>query len=189
VCSKEFRQPVTLPAIGMHNVSNALAAFAVGSLLDISPEQAAAALAAYVPSGMRQRVVKLEGLTVIEDCYNASPDSIEAALFALRDMPVKGRRIAVLGDMLELGSYAEREHLKCGVIARSSGVDLLFAYGENAKYYDEGAGKGTLYKDKSELAASLLRELKQGDAVLFKASRGMKLEDIIKEIYEGWNKK
>ncbi|MCI8497349.1 MAG: UDP-N-acetylmuramoyl-tripeptide--D-alanyl-D-alanine ligase, partial [Clostridiales bacterium] len=91
---------VVLPAVGMHNVLNAAAAFGAGILLGVTPEEAVRGLSRYIPSGMRQRVVICDGITVIEDCYNASPDSMQASLSVLERFPHPGKRVAVLGDML-----------------------------------------------------------------------------------------
>ena len=184
----EHQISVELPAVGRHQVYDALAAAAAGSFLGVPLDEIARGLSEYVPSGMRQRVVRHKGLIVIEDCYNASPDSIKAALQALASMEGVERKIAVLGDMLELGEYAEKAHRNCGRLAAQSGVDLLFAYGENARFYVEEAEKcgvqGAFYEDKDGLANALLSQLKPGDCVLFKASRGMKLEEVIQKIYQ-----
>ena len=181
------RYPMELPAVGMHNVYNACIAFACGMLLNVSPEQAVKGLSEYVPTGMRQKIVRRGGITVIEDCYNASPDSIKASLRVLRDLDCK-RRIAVLGDMKELGSYSRTAHLECGAAAAENGVDVLLAYGPEAKAYVEGAEGGIPtalhFDDKRELVMKLCSMLQEGDAVLFKASRAMKLEEAIESVYD-----
>ncbi|HQD73134.1 MAG TPA: Mur ligase family protein, partial [Clostridiales bacterium] len=100
---------VKLPAAGRHNIINALLALAAGKVFDIPVEDMCKALQLYEPSGMRQRVKVVKGITFIEDCYNASPDSVNASLSVLKNMTVK-RRIAVLGDMLELGDIAVSAH-------------------------------------------------------------------------------
>ncbi|MBQ1397928.1 MAG: UDP-N-acetylmuramoyl-tripeptide--D-alanyl-D-alanine ligase, partial [Clostridia bacterium] len=137
--------------------------------------------------GMRQKIVRRGGITVIEDCYNASPDSIKASLRVLRDLDCK-RRIAVLGDMKELGSYSRTAHLECGAAAAENGVDVLLAYGPEAKAYVEGAEGGIPtalhFDDKRELVMKLCSMLQEGDAVLFKASRAMKLEEAIESVYD-----
>ncbi len=180
------RYPVTLPAVGIHNVYNACIAFACGMLLGVSPEQAVRGLSVYVPTGMRQKIVRKGGVTVIEDCYNASPDSIKASLRVLRDMDCQ-RRIAVLGDMKELGSYSRTAHLACGKAAGDCGVDVLLAVGDEAKGYVEGAGNTVPrvehFDDKQALVQALSEMLHEGDAVLVKASRAMKLEEVIAGIY------
>lgn len=183
------RYPVTLPAVGQHNVYNACIAFACGMLLDVSAEQAVKGLSEYVPTGMRQKIVRKGGITVIEDCYNASPDSIKASLRVLRDYDCR-RRIAVLGDMKELGSYSRTAHLECGRAVAESGMDVLLAYGEDAKWYIEGAGSDVPcalhFDDKQALADKLCSLLREGDAVLVKGSRAMKLEEVILAIYSVW---
>lgn len=178
---------VYIPVIGMHNVYNACAAFLCGIFTGVTPENALKGLREYVPDGRRQNICHFGEYTFIEDCYNASPDSITAALSVLSSVPCTGRRIAVLGDMLELGEYARKAHHDCGVQAAESGVDMLFAYGPYAAYYVEGAGErvsSRLYDDKEQLAADLAEAIEPGDAVLFKASRGMKLEDVYNKVYE-----
>lgn len=182
--------PVCLPTIGEHNVLNAVAAAAVGEWYGVTPAQIAAGLQNYVPSGMRQRVVRMEGLTVIEDCYNASPDSVKAALRTLRDFPGTGRKIAVLGDMKELGDYAEASHRLCGGYAAEMKADHLFTYGENSRFTAEEGERSGLptenFTEAERLADALAAFLQEGDTVLFKASRGMKLEEVIHLLYEKW---
>lgn len=177
---------VELPFPGRHNVYNALAAAAAGSLFGIEPEDAFEALKKYVPAGMRQRIVKKCGMTFIEDCYNASPDSQAAALAVLGGMNAK-RKIAVIGDMLELGSYSAQAHALVGQKAAENNIDVLFTYGERSLEAAKAAsGKIETIRsflDKEELSAELKAMLELGDAVLFKASRGMKLEDVIYSVY------
>lgn len=184
---KGDRYDVSLPAVGIHNVYNACVAFACGMLMDVSPEQAVKGLAEYVPSGMRQRIVQKGGITVIEDCYNASPDSIKASLQVLSDYNCT-RRIAVLGDMKELGDYSYTAHTSCGKIAAEKNVDVLLVYGPEAAGYIKGAD-GRIpcalhFDDKDELASALCAMLCEGDAVLVKGSRAMKLEDVIAKVYD-----
>ncbi len=184
---EDVKREIVLPTVGMHNVYNACAAFVCGMLAGVTPDEAVAGLAAYTPDGRRQKFTRKKGITFIEDCYNASPDSIIASLAVLADTDCSGRRIAVLGDMLELGDYAPKAHSDCGKAAAEKGIDLLMAYGPNARYYIEGAGErveSRHYSDKAELARELHAMLREGDAVLFKASRGMRLEDVFTAIYE-----
>ncbi len=184
-------QKITLPTIGLHNVYNALAAFAVGIHHGISPEKCAEALLKYVPSGMRQKIVKKNDIIFIEDCYNASPDSQKASMNAL--MLIDGKRhIAVIGDMLELGSYSDKAHRDVGEYAAEKKVDYLFTYGEQSKLAAETGKASGLenvfsFDEKDKLAEKLISVLEAGDVVSFKASRGMRLEDVIKMIYEGMN--
>lgn len=181
-------QKVTLPTVGKHNVYDALAAFSVGVTLGIKPEKIAAGLSKYKTVGLRQRIEEKNGITVIADCYNASLDSQKAALNVLSEYPAK-RRIAVLGDMLELGAFSEEAHKSVGEYAAEKNLDLLFCYGKESKAIKDGAGDAVETKhflDKAELEAALLETLRAGDAVLFKASRGMKLEEIIENLYKEW---
>ena len=184
-------QHIKIPTIGIHNVYNALAAFTVGYVLDIEPQMCANALEGYVPAGMRQRVTQVGGIKSIEDCYNASPDSMRASIKALAD--IKGnKKIAVLADMLELGEYSREAHLSVGNMVGENKIDILLAYGNDAKYYVENAKAGGveayLFDDKQALADKLLQCASSGDVVMFKGSRGMKLEDIINTVYKGWEK-
>lgn len=186
------KQHITIPTIGIHNVYNALAAFAVGYFLNVEPQAAADALGTYVPAGMRQKVVDVDGITSIEDCYNASPDSMRAALKTLSN--IKGnKKIAVLGDMLELGDYSKTAHTEVGKAVAENKIDYLLAYGNDAKFYVDGAKQygvenAFLFDDKEKLSEMLLNIATKGDAILFKGSRGMKLEDVINTVYKGWRK-
>lgn len=189
VCFPGGEQRVALPVIGRHQVYNALAAFGAGLLFGVSPARIAAGLAGYVPAGMRQRIRRAGGVTVIEDCYNASPDSQKAALTVLAKTPAK-RRIAVLGDMLELGSFSETAHRQVGAFAAEAGLDALYCVGEASKATAEAAS-GSLpaywFAEKSGLFSALREAIRPGDAVLFKASRGMALEEVIQKLYGEWN--
>lgn len=185
------KQKIVLPTVGIHNVYNALCAFAVGLYHGIEPGKCASALEKYVPSGMRQKIIRKNGIVFIEDCYNASPDSQKASMNAL--MTIEGKRhLAVIGDMLELGSYSEKAHRDVGDYAAEKKVDYLFTYGKQSLFSAESAKKSGLenvfsFDDKEKLAEKLICTLREGDVVSFKASRGMKLEEVIKMIYEGMN--
>ena len=185
-------QKVKLPTVGIHNVYDALSAFTVGLELKIEPEKIAQALSEYEPSGMRQRIKDINGIKVIEDCYNASPDSQRAALNALKSVKSE-RKIAVLGDMLELGDYSKQAHCDIGKYAAEKQIDMLFTFGEESKNITETAQKlgmdAFAFTDKTVLFNALKGELKKGDAVLFKASRGMKLEEVIEMLYKEWENK
>lgn len=187
-----FTQPVTIPTVGIHNVYNALAAMAVGYVTGVDPAAAASALANYVPAGMRQNLVQVGGVQVIEDCYNASPDSMRAALQTLGKLSVR-RRYAVLGAMLELGDYAKEAHTQVGKMAAENGIDGVLAYGADAAYIVEAAKQAglenaRLFDTKEALAQSLAQQVQPGDGVLFKGSRGMHLEDVMHTVYERWEK-
>lgn len=180
---------IEIPVIGRHNVYNACAAFICGGLAGVTPAEAIEGLKNYVPDERRQKIIDKDGVTLISDCYNASPDSIRASLSVLRQIPCKGKRIAVLGDMFELGDYAKKAHTDCGAAVAENGIDMLFALGNNAAYYIEGASDASdkvdarKYDDKDSLAADLKSVLAPGDAVLFKASRGMKMEEVVEKVF------
>lgn len=183
---------VSLPYPGRHNVYNSLAAVAAGSLFGVELSDALEALKGYVPAGMRQRINKKYGMTFIEDCYNASPDSQAAALAVLGGMNSQ-RKIAVIGDMLELGSVSKDAHYGVGTKAAENRIDAVFTYGERSLETAKGAADGGVadvrsFEDKQALSEQLVSYLKEGDAVLFKASRGMKLEDVIYSVYEALDK-
>ena len=174
--------PCRLNVAGMHNVYNALAAIAMGSENGISLSDACKALENYRPTGLRQKITAINGVTVIEDCYNASPDSQQAALRVLGSMNVK-RKIAVIGDMLELGSYSEKAHSDVGAFVYENGVDILYTIGEYSSFTSKKARELGVknvyhYTDKPSLLGDLIKEIRSGDAVLFKGSRGMKMEEI-----------
>ena len=183
--SKECSFVVVLPTTGEHNVYDALAAISVGAELGIEPQKMADALAGYVPAGMREKIEVVKGITLVEDCYNASPDSVRALSNTLRIKGEGGRRkIAVIADMLELGAYSEEGHRNCGKYLADAGVDLLLTYGKLAKFVaDEAKKNGVLrvfeFDSKEELAKHLIPLLKEGDVVAFKGSRGMMLEEVI----------
>ncbi len=175
-----------LPTVGIHNVKNALAAYIVGIIAGMTPQEIVCGLAKYQPTGNRQNIMEKNGQTVIADCYNASPDSMRAALSVLGGYQCTGRKIAVLGDMLELGEHSEALHAKVGEMAKNAGIDMLFCYGSAAKGIAANAGDALeifCTEDAQELAAKLKETLKEGDCVLFKASHGMHLEHTIEAIY------
>lgn len=183
------RIPIRIMSVGIHNVIDALAAFAVGKSLKIEDETVAAGLLSYVSSGMRQKITVVRGITFIEDCYNASPESVKAALSVL-EVQESARHIAVLGDMLELGAYAEKAHREIGECLKDNKVDALFTYGTLAKEIALAAEKNIdevyTFENKAELSYKLAAYLRRGDSVLFKASRAMKLEEAIDKIYKEW---
>lgn len=181
----EGRCTVHTASQGEHNVTNALAAAACGWLLGLDADELADGLAAYQPVGMRERRYEKNGFTIYEDCYNASPDSMEAALRALHDMP-GGHKIAVLGGMGELGDYAPEGHRRAGRAAAQY-ADRVLAYGANTEYLCEGALQAGMNEQavqcypSHETLVQALREIAQpGDVLLFKGSRAMQMENALK---------
>ena len=177
---------VSIPTAGLHTVYDALAAYAAATRLGLDPARCAAALSRYQATGMRQHIVEKGGITFIEDCYNASPDSMKAALSVLKALP-NARKIALLGDMLELGDASESGHRATGEWAADAGVSLLIAYGPNSAVMAEAAKKRGIATVHCQTAAEVLQYLQQsvrpGDAVLVKASHAMKLDEILADFY------
>ena len=197
VSSAEGKFAVQLPLPGAHNAINAAAAFAVAHQLGVAPDAIVAALQTAQLPGARMRVIQTESLTIIDDCYNAGPDSMRAALQTLRDFPSNGRRVAVLGAMRELGEFSDEEHRKIGELAGSF-VYLLLGVGEETQpllnVAVETAKKvenqlSAFWNENAAEAAQFLGEamshpngLKAGDIVLVKGSRSVGLEVIVKAL-------
>lgn len=176
----DTRFSVQLALEGMHFVNDAMAAVAVGLEMGITPENIANALAAFRNMAGRQEIYEKNGYTIIQDCYNAGPESMAAALNVLGNR--NGRRIAVLGDMLELGICADAEHYKVGRIAAKK-VDILLAYGPHSVRVLKGAitggmqqAKARAFTERENLVQALKYLAKPGDVILFKGSRGMHME-------------
>jgi len=164
---------------GIHNVYNMLAAFAAAHALRIDLSRAATAISKFKSVDMRSEIVENGGVTYILDCYNANPVSMKYAIDLLAAMKSVGRRVAVLGDMLELGKESPSFHRDLGKYARDKEIDMLFCYGKIAFDIAEAFGGKAIYSaDKSELASKLSEYIQQGDTVLFKGSRGVALEEI-----------
>jgi UDP-N-acetylmuramoyl-tripeptide--D-alanyl-D-alanine ligase len=171
----EISFPVALYLEGEHFVPDALAAVAVGLKLGVTPENIRQSLMDFQNMAGRQEIFKADGYTIIKDCYNAGPESMAAALNVLSRR--EGRKIAVLGDMLELGDCAPDEHFKLGRTAAAK-ADLIFAYGPFAPKVVEGAGEkiARAFTDHAVLAEALKACAEEGDTILFKGSRGMHME-------------
>lgn len=166
-----------IPAYGIHMVYAALEAAAAGFILGLSDEEIARGINAYRVVGRRGAVTSTGKITLIDDCYNANPDSMRCALDSLRDMP--GRHVAVLADMLEMGPGEEKMHFELGRYAAENGVELLLCCGKLSRYTAEGAENKALWFESREALAAVLPEyIKPGDTVLVKGSRGMHMEDI-----------
>lgn len=173
-----FTAKLSIP--GAHNVLNALAAASVGLLMGETVENIRTGLVSYTASGMRQNIYEQNGFRIYADCYNASPDAMEATLGVLGTMGDTGRRIAVLGSMLELGDYTEEGHRRAGRAAAEH-ADVLYAYGPSADAIARGAEEKGMtavhaFTDQNELVEKLRADAKPGDALLFKGSRGMRME-------------
>lgn len=174
------RLAIRLAFPGRHNVINAVAAAAVGLHFGLSPEQIREGLEALLPSPGWKRLELLEagGVRLINDTYNANPDSVRLAIDTLCDTPCSGRRIAVIGDMLELGEASAPEHRAIGSYFRGLPVEHLFTLGDYAGLVCEASGMpgARHFSSREALADALARLVRAGDVVLLKGSRGMRLE-------------
>jgi UDP-N-acetylmuramoyl-tripeptide--D-alanyl-D-alanine ligase len=180
------RENVLLPLVGAHNIHNALAAVAVSLERGISPSDAAGALASLRPADKRGQVLQVGNITVINDCYNSNPKALEAMIDALAEMPAK-RRIVVAGEMLELGPAGEDLHHRAGQHAGRKKIDFVIGVRGLAKNMADAAkesGSAAEFVATPEEAGEwLAREARDGDVVLLKASRGVKLERAL----DAWN--
>jgi UDP-N-acetylmuramoyl-tripeptide--D-alanyl-D-alanine ligase len=186
--SREMRQSVHSPLLGKHNVYNVLAAAAIAIEHGITPSEIAAALPSLQPADKRGQVVQLGNITVLYDCYNSSPKALLAAVDTLAATPAR-RRIVVAGEMLELGPTGEQLHRECGRYMAGIKLDFLLGVRGLAKAMVEAANEAGM---KAEFVATpeeagewLARETREGDVVLLKASRGVKLEKAL----ETWQRK
>ena len=186
---KEYEVALDVP--GSHNAVNSALAIAAGSLLGIAAEEAIAGLKRAELTEKRLNIKTGGRIKVIDDTYNACPESMKSALntLAASQPETGGRRIAVLGDMFELGQESPQMHREVGLYAAAKKPDILVAVGKDARYYVEGAadlGKEKIlyYPDKKELLETVDLIVQPGDVVLVKASRGMAMEKIVKEIIE-----
>lgn len=170
--------------LGRHQVTNALMAVAVAVELGLGRAEIERGLAECQPPKMRMQLWEVNGVRVLDDAYNANADSMLAALRTLQDMPCKGRRVAVLGDMAELGAHTEAAHVEIGRYAAESGLGQLFAVGQMAPVMARAAREAGLnrvfeFLEVEAAAAAVKRFVKSGDVVLLKASRATHLERIV----------
>lgn len=173
---------VHIPALGRHNVYNALFGIACGMELGLNPEEILEGVRNYHPEKMRLNIVEMDGIRFINDSYNASPDSMQVALQVLKGIAGGNRTIAILGNMLELGELASIAHQNVGKICRELGIDFTAFIGENAQDVGQGIGDDSRYKvfhTHDEIIQFMKGFLKKDDVVLVKGSRGMRMENIL----------
>lgn len=182
--------PFVLPLLGNHNVLNALAAIAAGRTMGVSWEQITTGLAEVKLSNMRMEVsFGARGEKIINDAYNASPTSVKAAIELVKGMTGTGKKILVLGDMLELGSEEEMYHTKMGELITEE-IDYVFTYGKLAEKIAEGAAENLSkeriyhFNDKEQLSLKLKEVIDEHSIVLVKASRGMRLEEVVRSLQD-----
>ena len=176
-------------ALGKHQALAALAAIAVGKVFDIKSEDAARALSLYSSPPGRLKLIKgIKETLILDDTYNSSPKAAQAALETLAELPAK-RKIAILGDMLELGKHTITAHREIGEMAAGKKIDLLITVGVRAKFFADGATKAGFNKkqilsfgDSPEAARELEKIIEQGDLILIKGSQGMRMEKIVEAL-------
>ena len=179
--------------VGSYLLSNAAAALAVAAALDVGRDEMAEGLSHFAPMKNRMEPLRVEGITLLDDTYNANPDSMEAALKTLSEMP--GRSIAVLGDMLALGDMARNMHRRVGEVVSRLGIAKVILYGEFREDVREGAVEGGMDVESAYIveskddAVEILREIvSEGDVVLVKGSRGMKMEEVVERFRESYSR-
>ena len=178
----------TVPTIGQHNILNAMSAILVGLELGLTLDEIRNGLNTYTATGMRLDIIEDEKYTIINDCYNASPDSMKASLKVLNTFDT--RKVAILGDIFEMGDMAEMGHRQVGP-AVVENADLLITIGNDSKFIGDeaislGFNKNSVYhfNNKEDLFNEIDNILNNNDIILVKASRGMKLEDIVNYLLE-----
>ncbi|MBO5364568.1 MAG: UDP-N-acetylmuramoyl-tripeptide--D-alanyl-D-alanine ligase [Clostridia bacterium] len=181
---KEYEFLVRVP--GIHHIYNALAAILVGMRHHVPMEEIQKGVRAFTPSGLRQTLIQLPRWQIIRDCYNASPDSMQSGLSVLALTETKGRRVACLGDMLELGEISQGAHEKVGKMVVEYQADGLITVGKAAHDIARGARMAGMdpagifeFEDNKTLCQALPKLLKDGDVILVKGSRGMHLEEVV----------
>lgn len=181
--NSEFNGDYRIHLLGRHQALNALFAVALGAELGLSRAEVERGLAECQPARMRMQLWELNGVRVLDDAYNANADSMLTALETLQALPCKGRRVAVLGDMAELGAHSEAAHEEVGRLAAELGIAQLFAVGKMAPVMARGARNAGLnrvfeFADVDAAAAAVKRFVKEGDMLLLKASRATRLERV-----------
>ncbi len=184
-----------IPAPGIHNVQNALAGIAVAECLNMSEKEIREGISCYTGEKLRMCISEKDGVKIIDDTYNAAPSSMKAAIDVLCDISANRRRWAILGDMLELGEWAEEAHKKIGRLVSKLGIEYMVGIGSLAKWYIEGVNEDPsgrtvtkLFSTAAEAKPYIKALIQKGDVLLIKGSRMMKLDVLAKElISEGLN--
>ena len=181
--------PITLPTHGLHNLFNALAAAAVGYLCDLSGAKIAHGLLQFRPAAMRSQVERLRGITVINDCYNANPASMNAAVDLLAELGGTKQTVAVLGDMLELGPQSSAFHQDVGKHVAARHITSLVSCGKLGRQIAEGARRAGMAPDRvfeypsaAQAIDGVVSMVEPGSVVLVKASRGMRMEQVVEAL-------
>ncbi len=177
-------EAISLSIYGRHNLYNALAAAAVARSFGIDWKKIKERLESYRPFEKRMEIIEVSGIKILNDTYNSNPSSLYEALLTLKEMRGVNRRIVVLGDMLELGTHSIAEHTRVGDTVYDFGMDIFYCFGNQMRAAYKrakslGMEQASHYESKGEILNNLSKTVREGDAVLIKGSRGMKMEDIV----------
>ncbi|MDT9336121.1 UDP-N-acetylmuramoyl-tripeptide--D-alanyl-D-alanine ligase [Clostridium perfringens] len=180
----EKEEEFSLDMPGEHNISNLMLGIAIAKELGVSFEEMKRGLNNIEATSMRLELIKKDGFSILNDCYNSSPVAVKSAIDVMKNIKGK-RRIAVLGTMRELGHKSEEAHEEIGKYAKENGIEKVLCFGDFSENIKEGYGEGcTVYKNKEELINDLLNIICEGDIILVKASRSLKFEEITKALLE-----
>ena len=180
----EKEEEFSLDMPGEHNISNLMLGIAIAKELGVSFEEMKRGLNNIEATSMRLELIKKDGFSILNDCYNSSPVAVKSAIDVMKNIEGK-RRIAVLGTMRELGHKSEEAHEEIGKYAKENGIEKVLCFGNFSENIKEGYGEGcTVYENKEELIKDLLNIICDGDIILVKASRSLKFEEITKALLE-----
>ncbi|HHQ4318445.1 UDP-N-acetylmuramoyl-tripeptide--D-alanyl-D-alanine ligase [Clostridium perfringens] len=180
----EKEEEFSLDMPGEHNISNLMLGIAIAKELGVSFEEMKRGLKNIEATSMRLELIKKDGFSILNDCYNSSPVAVKSAIDVMKNIEGK-RRIAVLGTMRELGHKSEEAHKEIGKYAKENGIEKVLCFGDFSENIKEGYGEGcTVYENKEELIKDLLNIICEGDIILVKASRSLKFEEITKALLE-----
>ncbi|TPG03345.1 UDP-N-acetylmuramoyl-tripeptide--D-alanyl-D-alanine ligase [Clostridium perfringens] len=180
----EKEEEFSLDMPGEHNISNLMLGIAIAKELGVSFEEMKRGLNNIEATSMRLELIKKDGFSILNDCYNSSPVAVKSAIDVMKNIEGK-RRIAVLGTMRELGHKSEEAHEEIGKYAKENGIEKVLCFGDFSENIKEGYGEGcTVYENKEELIKDLLNIICEGDIILVKASRSLKFEEITKALLE-----
>lgn len=194
LCTPELKENITIPCLGMHNVYNALAAIAVAMDMGIHLEDIKKGLLNFKNAGMRQQISKIRDITLIDDSYNASPDSVKSSVGILKNLPSIGKNIVVIADMLELGVRSEEIHFETGRYIAMERVDILITVGKDSRNLSQGAMSAnqniiSYHCENNQEAIKILFEIiAPNDKILIKGSRGMHTEEIVNSFKNEYEK-
>lgn len=180
----EKEEEFSLDMPGEHNISNLMLGITIAKELGVSFEEMKRGLKNIEATSMRLELIKKDGFSILNDCYNSSPVAVKSAIDVMKNIEGK-RRIAVLGTMRELGHKSEEAHEEIGKYAKENGIEKVLCFGDFSENIKEGYGEGcTVYENKEELIKDLLNIICDGDIILVKASRSLKFEEITKALLE-----